>query len=518
MNKFLSICWLLVIVGMAFFNCGKANDQRQLEKLVLSRSDHKINQSLLKRLETNRIVMLSDSEHGQRLYFQKLIELLNYWVDNMETQVREKSVRINPSEAILVLEMDSLMIGKIKEGMKSGDYFGIIEPAVIAGGIFTTAYLEFYYDLGTLKRRVAEMNKTAGMTVKIQFNIYGPEKPIDINKDKWSLNKRDSFFLYERDEYSSQKVIDLLDRNPDTKALIYYGAGHLEKNRTYKLAYAPEDSGYFIAHYLTDHFTKKGGISLVDQVPLTSMVKYGGEAFAKPDSSYIVDNSVIKRIPEAGGKWRRTDATIVWFQEEFKPKYIQWVWSERIVGMIIQHLDDYRNINNEFDIITLEPLFAYLYRLSGQKFPDIDFKDQASVDHEILKWKTWFRTARLDVVAGIEKLTYWKQLISLMNDTTDFEKWDRYERILCRAAGFQPIQIEGLSGTELAEKYSKKLLANRKRLVVENLVHMLWVASDPEKKKALAILYRETGKDFKTAKEWMNWWYETGEKEMPMID
>jgi len=517
-NKLLDFFLIIFLSIFTLIGCGERNDQKQLERIVLARSDQNINQSLLKRLKTDRIVMLSDGEHGQRLYFQKLIALLNHWVDDMEAQNRENPTQISPPDLTLILEMDSLEIGKINEGMKIDDYFGIIEPTFIAGGIFTTAYLEFYHDLGILKKRVDELNKSAGMSAKIRFNFYGPERPIDINRDNWSLGKRDSFFLYERDEYSSQKVIDLLDRNPDTKALIYYGPGHLEKNRTFKIASVPKVRGYFIAHYLTDHFAKKGGIGLIDQIPLTVMVKYCGETFAKPGSSYIIDNSVIKRIPEVGRKWRHTDATIVWFEEAFAPKNIQWVWSERIVGMIFEHLDEYRNINNEFDVMTLGPLFQYLYIISGRKFMGIDFKNQAAVDNEILKWKTWFRTARLDVVAGIEKLSYWKQLISLMNDTTDFEKWDHYERILYRAAGFQPIQIEGLSEIELADKYSKKLQANRKRLVVENLVHMLWVASDPEKKKAFAVLSRETGKDFKTAKEWTVWWYETGKKEMPMIN
>ncbi len=62
---------------------------------------------------------------------------------------------------------------------------------------------------------------------KIFFDLIGPEK--NINPSGWSFAKRDSFFVLERDEYSSTQIINTLKNNPDSKALIFYGSAHLNK-------------------------------------------------------------------------------------------------------------------------------------------------------------------------------------------------------------------------------------------------------------------------------------------------
>jgi hypothetical protein len=67
-----------------------------------------------------------------------------------------------------------------------------------------------------LRHRVDAYNRNHSKSERISFDIFGPEKVIDLSN--WTSEKRDHFFVYERDEYSSARVAELLDTIPDANA------------------------------------------------------------------------------------------------------------------------------------------------------------------------------------------------------------------------------------------------------------------------------------------------------------
>lgn len=152
-------------------------------------------------------------------------DFLNYWTDNLEKGIKQDGNSEYPSRLYLVLEADSEMVAGIYRFIESGNPYEVIDPDLFMGYQFTTGMIEFYYDLGRICKRIELINKTVPANKRVSFRIFGPEKIIDISN--WTTEKRDQYFLKERDEYSSRQVIDLLEKDPDAKALIFYGGSHL---------------------------------------------------------------------------------------------------------------------------------------------------------------------------------------------------------------------------------------------------------------------------------------------------
>ena len=122
----------------------------------------------------------------------------------------------------------------------------------------------------------------------------------------------------------------------------------------------------------------------------------------------------------------------------------------------------------------------------------------------------------MSFVKSIETLDLWNRVIDRLAqaDTSDVAN---YLRLLKWSLGQQNALEWGgkmLPPQEIAEHYRSYIQECRQRLVVEQLVHLLWVCSDKEREAAVAVLKNETGQEFKTAKDWMVWWSTVGYRSM----
>ncbi|HTR98595.1 MAG TPA: hypothetical protein VML00_02525 [Bacteroidota bacterium] len=79
-------------------------------------------------------------------------------------------------------------------------------------------------------------------------------------------------------------------------------------------------------------------------------------------------------------------------------------------------------------------------------------------------------------------------------------------RRLAVLTGFKVWFHSGASPQERADSLWACIVKYRKPLVVENLIHLLWIGSEAEKRSAVAVLREETGERYSTAGEWTEWW------------
>ncbi len=108
-------------------------------------------------------------------------------------------------------------------------------------------------------------------------------------------------------------------------------------------------------------------------------------------------------------------------------------------------------------------------------------------------------------------MALWNRLLNRMEKSDGrFTNW--YENLIASSAGIDPWYDTTSSPQERAEAYREYLFENKKNIITENLIQMLWLATDAEKLKALDILKSETGQEFTAPGEWLDWWRKNSDK------
>jgi hypothetical protein len=208
---------------------------------------------ILGKLRTNRIVMIADGGHGDPLYYRVVINSLNAWVSKHEETTDARDL---PSKLFLFLEFDSMRASALKRYFQNMNPVEMIDPVNYWGDQCTTGTLEFYDDLRTLQHRIDAYNNGHTGDAQISCDIIGPEKEIDLNN--WTTEKRDRFLVYERDEYSSRRITELLNAAPDAKALVFYSSARLLRGNVPKQAGSQKSMGRYLAQYLSESFGSQG--------------------------------------------------------------------------------------------------------------------------------------------------------------------------------------------------------------------------------------------------------------------
>lgn len=499
----------LVLLGST--GCSDRDIEGELSELVASSARYDVENFVLEKLEQHRIVMLADGGHGERLYLQSVVSVLNNWLDaNMQRSDTESPVC---PDLIMVLEADSLHVKAMENYFISGDFRDVIELGHFVAPQFTTAKLEFYQDLGKLSRRVEQYNQTRDRDRQIRLSFFGPEWPIDISN--WSIAKREQFFLYERDEYSSQQLIDRLEQQPESKALVFYGRAHLERGLVTKSIEGKRVEGHYLAHYLTETFGDD--VCVLGQLAGRSVGGLYSGAFGRPGKTYALDNTIFD-YRENGyhfGVLSR-DGWLVLFENRFPKVSISQIHSSALVEFMVDNLSDIRDTSNEFYAGYWGGVNAYLELVPTTTPEPMDPKDTSRIVGAIEEWRQWCDTADMNFVASLESLDLWNRVIDRLAEA-DTSEVANYLRLLRWSLGWHnALEWDNnmLPPQEIAEHYRSYILECRQRLVVEHLVHMLWACSDKEREAAVAVLKKETGQEYTTAKEWMVWWSTVGFRSM----
>lgn len=485
---------------------GRSAAQKYIEdgvaNLVRSNVRYDYNSFFLERLKEHRILMLADNGHGESVFMKTVTDFLNYWADNLEKDIKQGKTYEYPSKLYLFLESDPEMVAGIYRFIEAGNPYEAIDPIGFMGYQFTTAMVEFYDNLGQIHKRIEGINKSIPENKKISFSIYGPEKVIDISN--WTTEKRDMYFLKERDEYSSKQVIDLLEKETDAKALIFYGSAHFSILKEKKLDNSNEQ-GYYIAYYLNEHFKDKGGIYRIDQISVDK-TPWLSSAYKITDKNYVIDNSVFEgaAIPNVFFVSNR-EASFFIFDRNIRMKHISQIPSETLVDCILNKADKFHNMNSDLHRGTLFSCLYYLTEVSGREMENVMIRDSATVINELAKWKKW----RSEWKGNMADLIYNQELIKrriefLAASQPPISK--RYEYDLSKMTMTSIWNRDELTPGAKAEYYKKCLSQYSKPMVIEDLINLLWVGTDSEKNKAIEYLKKETLQNFDIAGDWTNWW------------
>lgn len=493
---------IMIALGVSLIiilHCGKVQNEQDIQRLIKHNSTHNVNQFIMEKLEENRIVMLADGGHGESLYLQRLISFLDYWL--YQIIQREDNKQNIPRDIILIIETDSISINRIKRFGVSGNIVDVFTLGFLSSDKFTTADIEFYFDLGCLTKRIEEYNLSVVKAQKIGFELFGPEKPIDL--ENWSFQKRDRFSLFERDEYSSDQIIRHLDEHPEAKALIFYGAAHLNKVKTLKHAGDKEVTGFYLAHYLSENIGDVG-IYTINQIRPRAWKHYP-HISAGPEFTYAFDNVFLRNsILNRDNVYDFTDATLTIIEPQEASRALRWVVSEQMVDLIMKNIRKRMNIENDFYRYSLAAAIQYLLMVSGNEYEIFSQDDQHHAEMLVKQWEAWYDSASIDIVGDIESMNLWRRLLDLMAQSKGkYTGW--YEVSIARTISMKPFRDSTISSAMLSEYYEDLLQEKRKQIVLVNLIHLLWVGTDEEKEKAVDILKDETGEGYTTAKQWMVW-------------
>jgi hypothetical protein len=316
---------------------------------------------------------------------------------------------------------------------------------------------------------------------------------------------RDSFFVYERDEFSSSKIKDLLDRAPEAKALIYYGEAHLQRENAPKPTDKGQLLGYYLGHYLSETFSSTGGIYTCGQFDV-SVSPWFDCAVTKIGKTFAIDHSIFSGVAIGiDAKFPIEDGAIYYFTQPHQLRPILMLFSERIVDYILSHIDTYKNGTNVFTRGILSTWLYYLSNINATISQPLDYKNEFAVDSTVKAWKQWRRDTKLDIVGDLSSLQYFKRSVDRIRTTNDPQS-TRYQMQLAQLIGFKVWFQSGASSQIRADSIWSFIEKYHKAIIIENLINLLWIGSDSEIQKSLDFLKKETGQKFNNPKEWTSWW------------
>ncbi len=498
---------LILAIGIG---CGEKREPENpgLSKLVTDGCRYDINGFILDKLIGNRIVMLADSRHGQSLYLQTVTAFLNAWMDTLiDTDYRDNRI---PRKLLFVQESDSVYAGKLREYFATGDIWGLMKLQPFLSEKYTTAKLEFYFDLGQILRRIGEYNRRADSALRISLDVIGPESPADF----YAVSRDESarYFIHERDRKIADEIERLLAERPDHKTLLFYGSAHLSLAKTRKRAGSRQSDSYYMAHYLAEDMGYDS-IYTIGQLSLPGETHEMSQVMALPGRPYAIEVAPF----DSAGYFRdharqKGEGLIVLFSEPAREKPIHWILSENSVQFVIANLDSFKDMSEDFRRELWPTLAGFMAFVSGLAYADVDAGDDVKVDEVFDAWRGWYETASFDFVRDIKSLSRLERVLELMEQAKT-ELLTSYDMILCRALGINRLFDGTQNPAQLAQAYREYIEESRHYLVIDNLVHLLWLGTDKEKKQARSILEAETGEEFLTAKEWTVWWRQTWQEQ-----
>jgi hypothetical protein len=493
----LLLCAALLLIAVVDI-VHATSDQEIIQKLRQN-CERDINDFILDKLEKNRIVMLGDMKHGDPIYVQTVSTFLDYWVKQIaQDSTHEKHL---PHKIYLVLEINARNADLIRSFLKTGDFLSGFNYDWIVTQLNTTR-MEFYFDLRLIFQNIASYNKNSRDSISLE--IVGPEEEVEVSH--WSRKLQDSIFIYQRDEYSSQQVINLLDRNPDSKALVYYGSGHLIKQKAIKTGYELKGEGYYMAHYFIEHYGKSA-VYTIEQ-PLLNQISDAYKYYWPIGNSFAFDNNTVD--PEAVStpiKEIEANGSIIHFGYDAPVgrRAID-ILSENMVKFMLHRLNDMAGKDSINDQST-RAARVYLTQVSGTEWDGIKLETEEEGNKLIQKWNDWYAQTKLDIVDDIVTQAPAKRLIDIMARSTG-KRTDWYDRLIGDYLNEDPYLDSSRTPFQRADDYRQYLQDNMRSIVIGNLVSMLWIATDAEHDKAVALLRKMTGQNLTTAKQWTVWWRE----------
>jgi hypothetical protein len=474
---------------------------------------------IVARLWENKVVMLGDGAHGHRFYYQLVLKVLNSWISRLERMPDSAaglssvspSVAIPtnnvPRKVILFLESDSIQANAANDYIATGNidpflkYWIDVTAKWFGNEGFTVDHIEFLSGLREVKKRIEALNQM-NKGEQIDLLIRGAEgiPPYDW-KDKWTKEDFDEqiglpWFAHVRDRTIAENIGKTLKDLPAYRAFVFYGSGHLDRRELDKRPGVSATSGpplvdYYMAHFLDDDLGR-ANVCVISCYPVQRGSSALGEITEyRPDPQW--PDYVLRSNPIPPS-----------------PLPVLMVNSRRFLNVLLRHEIEWGDLRSDFERSMAANEVAKVALQLQRSSLILDPSCRSSLDTVLAVAKTHEAfsrgrkrgemilsdlIARYDAIKSIEEVQKW----FLPKD--QFSK-RFYDRMITMVLGNLP--SEAVDSPRPAESLTPKEWAELKEYL---LVGILEIGTQEEQQEALRDLRRRTAMDFRSPREWIDWWY-----------
>jgi hypothetical protein len=502
---------IISLISILFLSISSTFSQGQIiNTYQVSSFDSLVLESLTKK----KIVMIGDGYHGHGYYYNLVIGSLNYWLDNVSDSQHQKPV---PEKLFLFLESDSTsgnLINNIINNNEKEEYLTYRFDIAKFGGIeqISIDVLKFYTELRSIKNRINDLNKNnSAHKIEIRICVAESTPPCDVKKsveiEMDSCKKEnDYWFVHERDQLSSNKIISVLEENKNFKALIFYGGGHLIRENTDKrpgMNFPSNEPamGYFLAHYLDEKFGRNNVAVFTSFNTLETETGYVNEYKQETyEPDFIISNKIIPPSPfpllfiksnlilksffnlinldkERGFFTYRNNSYLLMLQFKRSYLYANPVFKEIIDSLKRYNLQLFRGDSSNYEKALL---------IHDQLIKEFDAVEN------INQIDTWIFSTNIDV----DSIMYFHQIRAIIYnlpvDTTEEIFNSRLNK------SFNRLSLNDFEYSEIDKRINE--------IKIYSLINLLWIADLIEYEKAIKYLNETTGENIYSADDWYKWW------------
>jgi hypothetical protein len=498
-RSFIILAGTILLAAMVA-GCGSSDISKEISSVITERHSDDVNRYLIEKMSANQVLLLADNAHGQWLPRQTVMEFLETWFQTVSGDSFSVNTHHN---LVLVLEADSVGLAKELRYAASHNLEEILHAPAMCSGKFTTASMEFFWRLGDLITRIETYNSTQEQSARITFTLFPGEPMIDT--ENWSFKKRGHYFVYERDEKIAKRIANFAELHPDYKIIGFYGTAHLQRGEVLKQADEDSAQGLFLASYLDSLIG--GGVITVGQIPPDYLGGYRN-LFALNGEKYIYptkhSNPEIQKMLAGSFSY---DLVIVHSRQYLSGTPILQIPSMNAARRAITAMPDIMNTSNDFNKTYWSPLLKYLNAVSGNSPHAFRRKDSAVLEQEYLIWDKWLKGAVENIVPDLENLHLWQRLI----DSLELAQGSRVayfeEVIISLLPNAPPLNdyYDLPAPAKRAAELRTYLTANQTNIIIDNLIGLLWVGNDLERRMAEEALRKIADTSFSSPAQWSEW-------------
>ncbi len=486
MNRTFSV--LIFAMVLLSLNCYEEDsnniNRHKIKQLIDKHKIEDINSFILGKFLDHDLILIGE-KHYKRIYNQKIIELLNCWIDRIvEDDFPYRKIG-------LVLESTPVFLTNFNSFIKNGDITQLSYSVNINLNA-TLAELEYYFDLRDLILHIENLNSKQTKNNPLCLEIICPEKEMPL----WvSEEERLKWFNTERDIYSSKRIFEKMNLLRDYKFLGVYGGAHISKKRD-KNTERP-----ILAHEIIKKGIKTYTIarSIFLEDPYQTNLDNNMRDFLLPLS--VLDS--LSAFPNSAD----CDSWIFYNTEYFYDIIIHYIPSINIVKNILKFInpdspnkihipEKFPEIKSQFQNGSIQRLSqAWRWRTGEEIDGSLDI-----IDH-IVK-----HIDDIDVVKNLEDMSYFDFLFKDIITS----KWpDKYvNRTMSIITGnYDNIEVnimsEGLTALDYWKRYIRE---NKEDIQIRLLVAVLYYGTETEQNDAYSLLKRIANIELSTKKEWLNWY------------
>lgn len=510
---------LLFIPLILFVNIISCQAQMPDPKVKASLPQHCLDSLFFNSLVNKQIVMLGDGCHGHGYYKKMLTGLLSTWLDKLEREPGNKTI---PRKLVLFLENDSLSQKFCYQVMNEGNLdnylTNLINGMSIYGGHekYSVDDIEYLYDLGCILKRVNELNNNHSFK-DVNLVVQGVEAKAPFDYQTAFRMGKDYFKQMmvwqakEREKIICNNIARFMTDNRDYKGIVFYGNAHLMRryvDMSFLNKAKDKESiwGYFLAHYLDEQFGKNN-----------VAIYYTGQIHGVYD----------KIIKELEPSMDNEDYHLLWNAVPEFPFPIYLITNKSYLKSLISQTDTYIDGNDREDKLLFIKNYRDFFNRIYRSYLHFDKRYESIIDSlgtypmksgsKDLKFinKTTRKLGmqllnEFDLVKNIEHMEKWILMDASLDD----------EQIYCKLLQSLVYNLPRDTTPDVFYKslnssinvytlnqFEKDQIKKRiSELKIYYAISSLWVNSNEENERVFSFLRMQTGVNYRTPKEWSEWW------------